>query len=651
MLRLSVRARVNERAGWRGVKEEMQRIWRRLQPSLGMFLANHLMVSSAVNPRRGPASRLDLTTTGQRSTVNLSENEGPTEAVPGSVRAISLNPPLPHKDQLNSSEDVFLTEFRNLLSKFCSSARWLAAGLSRLKGSVYGELMPKLRTMSAGLTLFVSWLICSFVGMESRSPSLSCPSGQFFLKNQCVLCHPSCAECHGHELFECTACALGGGLRSTRESGNLPEELVCSPRLSFVTLALGETLSAFGIYLKSLMIDTSTYEYGKERFLYQGHCRLHCPREFYPDRGQFTCLPCSSNCEICADTRVCAKCREGYRLQSGICLAARCGDGQVQDPDTGECIDCGFGCKTCSTEDSELCSSCSNGYFLSRQQCRKHCPQRTYADEARGLCISCSEPCVDCRSQSLCLTCQTGHFLYNGSCVSQCPVGSYIDSSDRLCQACHSSCESCRGSGPRDCIRCRGSIRPNNGRCPLMRCPSGHFLDVNSGQCRLCAGSCAACFGPAPQNCLSCATGFLLELQSECVESCPLGFYGNESSLVCERCSVNCEACESRDECVSCNTHSYQLYLFQGSCWSQCPDGYFETELGTCEPCEELCLTCDGTSTQCLSCRQGLHLANGQCRQSCASMSYVAEDGTCRRCAPHCDTCRDFTTCTSECLT
>lgn len=85
------------------------------------------------------------------------------------------------------------------------------------------------------------------------------------------------------------------------------------------------------------------------------------------------------------------------------------------------------------------------------------------------------------------------------------------------------------------------------------------------------------------------------------------------------------------------------------SCCFSCR-GYFETELGTCEPCDELCLTCDGTSTQCLSCREGLHLANGQCQQNCGPMSYAAEDGTCRRCAPHCDMCTNFYTCTSEWL-
>ncbi|XP_051548125.1 proprotein convertase subtilisin/kexin type 5-like [Myxocyprinus asiaticus] len=74
--------------------------------------------------------------------------------------------------------------------------------------------------------------------------------------------------------------------------------------------------------------------------------------------------------------------------------------------------------------------------------------------------------------------------------------------------------------------------------------------------------------------------------------------------------------------------------------------GYFETELGSCESCDDLCLTCDGSSTQCLSCRKGLHLANGKCMQNCTPMSYVAEDGTCNRCAPHCDACTDFATCT-----
>lgn len=69
-------------------------------------------------------------------------------------------------------------------------------------------------------------------------------------------------------------------------------------------------------------------EDGRERFLYQGHCRAHCPREFYTDREQYTCLPCIANCEICVDGEICAKCREGYKVQSGICLPVPCGVGK-----------------------------------------------------------------------------------------------------------------------------------------------------------------------------------------------------------------------------------------------------------------------------------------------------------------------------------
>ncbi|KAA0724286.1 hypothetical protein E1301_Tti003554 [Triplophysa tibetana] len=512
--------------------------------------------------------------------------------------------------------------------------------------------------MNADLTLFI--VFCSFGFIYSKSSPPSCPSGQFLLKNQCVLCHPTCAECDGHELFECTACGLD--------------------------------------------------EDGKERFLYQGHCRLHCPREFYPDRDQYTCLPCMPNCEICVDTNVCAKCREGYKLQIGVCLTVLCGVGQVQDPDTRECLDCGIGCKTCSTDDSEVCNSCMDGYYLFmqsfeasrrdsvlttegrlcdttsgcgvhqisflvksqsrlpeihavrhrgtsyeltpqltqyRHQCRQHCPQRTYEDRGRGLCMSCVEPCLDCRSDALCLTCQHGYFLNNGSCVKECSPDTYKDTRAWRCQPCHSSCLTCHGPGVRDCDRCSGWSRPVYGKCPVITCPEGQYVDGESRTCLYCDPSCRTCYGPRAQNCITCATGYMLEAQDViCVDRCPLGFYGNSSSLICERCSANCVACESRDECVSCNTASYQLYLFQGGCYSNCPDGYFESELGTCEACDGLCLTCDGTSTQCLSCRESLHLASGQCRQNCAPMSYVGEDGACKRCAPHCDSCASSDTCT-----
>lgn len=126
--------------------------------------------------------------------------------------------------------------------------------------------------------------------------------------------------------------------------------------------------------------SSSLDENGQERFLHQGRCRTHCPRGLYPDRGHYACLPCIANCELCTDSNICAKCRERYKLQNGVCQTASCDIGkrrafsvtfcvddwkdwlslcrtpvllgQVQDPDTGECINCEMGCKTCSTGES-----------------------------------------------------------------------------------------------------------------------------------------------------------------------------------------------------------------------------------------------------------------------------------------------------------
>ncbi|XP_027028709.2 proprotein convertase subtilisin/kexin type 5 isoform X1 [Tachysurus fulvidraco] len=455
-----------------------------------------------------------------------------------------------------------------------------------------------LQNMSAVLTqLLLLQLGCIFISVQAKASSVSCPSGQFAFKNRCVFCHPTCAECEGHELFQCTACGSD--------------------------------------------------EDGRERFLYQGHCRAHCPREFYPDREQYTCLPCIANCEICVNGNICTKCREGYKVQSGICLPVPCGVGEVHDPESGECIECETGCSTCSTDDPEYCNSCTDDYFLYRHQCRQHCPQRTYEESSRGVCLSCPESCLDCRSETLCLICQPGQFLHNGACVNECPQDMFGDARGWRCQPCHSSCLTCHGPGARDCDRCKGLNSPIYGRCPVISCPEGQYFDSGTRDCRYCDVSCRTCYGPTAQNCNTCSTGYMLEQQEAvCVHHCPVGFYGNSSSQQCERCSSNCETCDSGDQCLSCQSGSYQLFLFQGSCWSECPDGYFETAEGTCDPCDDLCLTCDGSRTQCLACRDGRFLENSMCRDNCSVRTFAAEDGTCRRCGPHCDTCIDTSACT-----
>ncbi|XP_028305853.1 proprotein convertase subtilisin/kexin type 5 [Gouania willdenowi] len=449
-----------------------------------------------------------------------------------------------------------------------------------------------------GSPSFVAFFVSFFaicVRFNACKSSTLCPSGQFVLKNQCVLCHSTCTECTGHELYQCTTCGV--------------------------------------------------YEDGQERFLHQSRCRTHCPRGLYPDRGHYACLPCIANCELCTDGNICAKCREHYKMQNGVCVAASCGTGQVQDLDTGECIDCEVGCKTCSTDDSDVCNSCVEGYFLFIHQCRRHCPQSTYEDWDRGVCVSCPAPCEDCRTNTECLACRPGYFLNGGQCMKECPKQSFGDPSGWRCQLCHSSCQTCHGTGPTECELCLGGTPSLHGQCPQVNCPLGQFFDGKYRVCHSCDASCKTCFGPQALDCSSCFKGVFLDQDGSCVAQCPTGSFANSATGLCEVCSPNCEACEgSSENCISCSKGTYPLFLHQSRCWSTCPEGFFEAADGKCEPCDSSCLTCEMKS-QCLSCTDGFYLENGMCRLNCSVQMFPADDGICKRCSPHCDICTDDRTC------
>ncbi|XP_028970632.2 proprotein convertase subtilisin/kexin type 5 [Esox lucius] len=346
------------------------------------------------------------------------------------------------------------------------------------------------------------------------------------------------------------------------------------------------------------------------------------------------------------DNFLCAKCREYYRLQEGICQKGDCGVGQVADPETGECNDCYMGCKTCSTEDPEICNSCTEGYFLYRQQCRRHCPQKTYEDRGRDLCLACPAPCTDCRSDTVCLACAPGHFLNKAECVKQCPVQTITDASGRRCVSCHSSCLSCHGPRASDCDLCLSGHSPLHGQCPSLNCPQGQYYEGLHGVCNTCNASCKTCFGPQSLDCTSCFTGYMLNQDGACVDQCPPGSFSSPLGQLCEDCSPNCNTCQdSSDNCVSCPPGLNTLFLFQGRCLAECPEGFFETEEGLCQPCDVTCLTCDVTKTQCLSCGVGFFLEAGLCRLNCSLGSYPGDGGTCRRCPAHCDVCSDDRTC------
>lgn len=71
--------------------------------------------------------------------------------------------------------------------------------------------LPAFSTTTAAMRLLFSALpilLVQCVGSIRCEASPRCPSGQFGFKSQCVLCHHTCAECDGRELFQCTTCGV-----------------------------------------------------------------------------------------------------------------------------------------------------------------------------------------------------------------------------------------------------------------------------------------------------------------------------------------------------------------------------------------------------------------------------------------------------------
>ncbi|TKS73469.1 Proprotein convertase subtilisin/kexin type 5 [Collichthys lucidus] len=451
-----------------------------------------------------------------------------------------------------------------------------------------------------------------FIGCKLWSP---CPSGQFYLNNQCVLCHPTCTECAGHELFECTTCGVD--------------------------------------------------EDGQERFRYQGRCRAHCPRGLYPDRVHYTCLPCIANCELCTDGNICAKCQEHYKLQNGVCQTASCDIGQVQDPDTGECIDCEMGCKTCSTvSDTGVADIAPRapmrtgaGAFVCCVQHHARTVGITRTALPASLVTSSTEVivlnsahrkpsvmpvggavslatvharhamghvqqtvtlvlvgtllCTDsallltahwdstmtvnmvnvtcvmhpvkpalARKHSIvhlvskCLSCADGHYLESGMCRLNCSLRTY-PADDGTCRRCPLHCDVC--SDDRTCFKCSFLYLMLNGVCKAS-CPVGYYEDMEEGTCGQCHPTCGSCSGPLADDCETCST-FSPKLykgvcskdcptstfyKTEAMEcqgdtDCPLRTYLHSDQFTCMGCHRHCYSCEGpgNDECLTCAIPKY----------------------------------------------------------------------------------------------
>ena len=107
-----------------------------------------------------------------------------------------------------------------------------------------------------------------------------------------------------------------------------------------------------------------------------------------------------------------------------------------------------------------------------------------------------------------------------------------------------------------------------------------------------------------------------INFQGSCVTLCPYGYYSSQNK--CLLCDQSCLLCaDSSTNCLACKNnlfmHAFYLNNFtmsQSICSTECPEGYFRDQSSSnydnmCQKCSPNCKTCNGSKYNCTSCNEG----------------------------------------------
>lgn len=502
----------------------------------------------------------------------------------------------------------------------------------------------------------------------------TCPDGSYKSNIDgaylCVPCPIGCTKCAlNAKTLECTEC---GTVDTTnfylsaktcldtcpegKYGGSVSSKPVCVPCDSPC-----ETCNAAG---QSACLSCST-----GRLIYSTTTCGNCAATTYANSSK-TCAPCDANCDTCqTSANNCLTCPTGkYLYTTDKKCYDSCPGGSYLDA-TDKCSDCPTGCAACSLGSSVDCSECKtvNGvpYYLAGTSCTSGCGNGNYggADPStfKPTCITCSNPCGNCLSDTSCLTCSVGRLVAGGTtCQTNCPDGQYA-SSTHACSLCHSNCATCTTSST-NCLTCgvksgaQTYLYSTDSVC-YINCPSGTFKKSTDNTCSSCDNSCSGCIDTSTY-CISCATNYFRVIgSSACTQNCGSEYYGNSVTRTCTACPIGCSTCSmsgSTLSCSECTSFAGVQYYLQGSkCVSLCPAGTFQgtdtnSGLTTCISCTLTCKNCAGSATYCTSCDSGHLIVNQNSCGNCPNGQYADSLKTCALCSPNCKACSSsFDTCDS----
>ena len=407
------------------------------------------------------------------------------------------------------------------------------------------------------------------------------------------------------------------------------------------------------------------------------------PNQVRPESKTGVCRLCTENCAVCKSPIACSKCQAPFVINPSNGKCETCDDSadlKVILHKEEACSRCFVqNCEKC--QESEVCSRCKHGYFISEdgRVCSACQELGKVIDPLSKRCLQCPSNCLFCSSpnssEKSCIICMKGFYLFKGVCQEQCDVdrGYYVSlrpENYASCSPCGAHCESCLNNST--CLRCRPAFALFQGQC--VDCEeAGRAVEVVGGEdptvlkCSFCnpLGRCKKCANS--HQCQTCEEGFFLvngvcqqcnvrgfatfideeNNKTVCKSPCPTGTYHIKNS--CLKCMEGCDVCENSSTCIRCR------------------QGFFFNKNGVCDPCDRLgmfrspdnsgfgfCGICPSNcavclnETVCISCRESffLNVVSGEC-ELCAGPGLFINfsSKTCQRCSSNCESCSDFYNC------
>ena len=328
-------------------------------------------------------------------------------------------------------------------------------------------------------------------------------------------------------------------------------------------------------------------------------------------------------------TKACTNCTDDVQKYCKHCndnnKCSECYAGYVPN-ENGICIKCSNNCLDCNSNDLGKCYKCFKGFGLIGNEC-KNCNDKN--------CNKCDN------NTNTCQECKKGYVLIEGKCDkkdisfdSWCKTYKYSESSLKLSKECiecigptyleNNKCIECKD---KNCSKCS---KDKNGIEICSICMDGYGLV--DGLCIECSKDCLNC---DKDGCLKCDNHFYLsdKICKECSSDC-LECQNNENN--CTKCILNkalknntCENCDGCDYCYYDNDDKKVCLI--------CNSGTFYNN-GTCVDCIKGCAKCSDQNS-CSVCYPPYYLdENKKCVLCDEGCNYCRIQGGNK----HCDFCKNY---------